>query len=108
MRVNRLDVRLALALCCVLTCLYWLTTGAHIDSTDGETAYLVAEGLVERGTFVQLEPDQVGDSPRALVRGRIGNLYAITGAVLPGRELGGAIFSSAVLYFFHTLFCGLF
>ncbi len=79
MRIKRLDVRLALALFCLLTCLYWLTSGAHIDSTDGETVYLVTEGLVERGTFAQLEPEQAGDSPRAVVRARDGNLYAITG-----------------------------
>lgn len=79
MQVDRLDVRLALALFCLLTCLYWLTTGAHIDSTDGETVYLVTEGLVERGTFVQLEPEQVGDSPRTVIRARNGNLYAVTG-----------------------------
>ncbi len=79
MRVNRLDVRMALALFCLLTCLYWLTGGAHIDSADGETMYLVTEGLVERGTFAQLEPEQVGDSPRTVVRARNGNLYAVTG-----------------------------
>ena len=79
MRVKRLDVRLALALFCLLTCLYWLTAGTHIDSIDGETVYLVAEGLVERGTLAQLEPEQNVDSPRAVVRGRDGNLYAVTG-----------------------------
>jgi len=79
MRVNRIDVRLALALFCLLTCLYSLTSGAHIDSADGETVYLVTEGLVERGTFAQLEPDQVGDSPRSVIRAHDGNLYAVTG-----------------------------
>ena len=79
MQINRSDIRLALALFCLLTCLYSLTSGAHIDSTDGETVYLVTEGLIERGTFAQLEPEQLGDSPRAVVRAHNGNLYAVTG-----------------------------
>jgi 4-amino-4-deoxy-L-arabinose transferase-like glycosyltransferase len=68
-----------LALLCLLTCLYWLTARAHIDIQDPETIYLVTEALVERGTFAQLEPEQAGNAPRAVVRARDGNLYAITG-----------------------------
>lgn len=79
MRVNRLDARLALALFCLLTCLYWLTARAHIDIQDAETMYLVTEGLVERGTFAQLESEQAGNAPRAVARARNGNLYAVTG-----------------------------
>ena len=41
--------------------------------------YAVTKGLVERGTFTQLEPEQAGDAPRALMRARDGNLYAVTG-----------------------------
>jgi 4-amino-4-deoxy-L-arabinose transferase-like glycosyltransferase len=79
MRVNRSDARLALALFCLFTCLYWLTARAHIDIQDAETMYLVTEGLVERGTFAQLEQAQAGDAPRAVSRAPDGNLYAITG-----------------------------
>ena len=79
MRANRSDVRIALALLCLLTCLYWLTDSAHTSIADEETAYSVTEGLVERGTFVQQEDAQAGDAPRVVVRGRDGNLYAVTG-----------------------------
>ena len=79
MRVNRSDVRLALALFCVLTCLYWLTDGAHTYIADGETMYLVTERLVERSTVAQLEQEEAGNAPRSLVRGQDGNLYAVTG-----------------------------
>jgi len=78
-RADRFDVRLALALFCLLTCLYWLTASAHTYIADGETVYLVTEGLVERGTFVQLEPEQAGDAPRTVARAPNGNLYAVTG-----------------------------
>lgn len=78
-RTNKSDVWLALALLCLLTCLYWLTARAHIDIQDAETMYLVTEGLVERSTFAQLESEQAGNAPRAVVRAHDGNLYAITG-----------------------------
>jgi len=39
-RADRFDVRLALALFCLLTCLYWLTASAHTYIADGETVYL--------------------------------------------------------------------
>jgi len=79
MRANKPDVRLALALFYLLTCLYWLTNNTHIRIADGETMYQVTEGLVERGTFAQLEPQQTGDAPVTMARARSGNLYAITG-----------------------------
>ncbi|MFQ6101426.1 MAG: ArnT family glycosyltransferase [Anaerolineae bacterium] len=41
--------------------------------------YVVTEGLVERGTFAQLEQAQAGDAPRVVVGGRDGHLYAVTG-----------------------------
>lgn len=74
-----INTRLALALFCLLTCLYWLTSSAHVRIADGETMYLVTESLVERGTLAQLEPEQAGDAPRTLMRARNGNLYAVTG-----------------------------
>jgi len=74
-----INARLALALFCLLTCLYWLTNSAHVRIADGETMYLVTESLVERGTLAQLEPEQAGDAPRTLMRARNGNLYAVTG-----------------------------
>ncbi len=74
-----INARLALALFCLLTCLYWLTNSAHVRIADGETMYLVTESLVERGTFAQLEPEQAGDAPRTLMRARNGNFYAVTG-----------------------------
>lgn len=79
MRINRHDIRLSLAIFCVLSCWYLLTNGNHIDSTDGETVFLVTESLVERGTFAQVEPEDFGDSGRTVVRGRDGHLYAVTG-----------------------------
>ncbi|MDY7075602.1 MAG: glycosyltransferase family 39 protein [Chloroflexota bacterium] len=114
--VNRLDVRLALALFCLLTCLYSLTSGAHIDSTDGETVYLVTEGLVERGTFAQLEPEQAGDSPRSVVRAYNGNLYAVTGPLqslltVPFYLVGSWVaraFSSPFYTYFTRFFVALF
>ncbi len=89
-------VRLALALFCLLTCLYWLTNSAHIRIADGETMYLVTESLVERGTFAQLEPEQAGDAPNSLMRARDGNLYAVTGPLqsmlaIPCYLLGQAV-----------------
>ncbi len=79
MYICRWDLKIALALFCVLSCVYALTAGAHIDSTDGETVYLVAESLVERGTFAQQETEQVGDAPRTLSQAPNGKLYAVTG-----------------------------
>jgi 4-amino-4-deoxy-L-arabinose transferase-like glycosyltransferase len=78
MRANRSDVRLALALFCFLTCLYWLTGGAHTYIADGETMYLGTEALVERGTFAQLGQEQTADAPRKLVEGQDGALYPMT------------------------------
>jgi hypothetical protein len=77
-RAGRSDAQLALALLCLLTCLYCLTGRAHIDIQDAETMFLVTESLVERGTFAQLEPDQAGNAPRAVARAPDGNLYAVT------------------------------
>jgi len=79
MKLTKSDLRLALALFCLLTCLYWLTNNAHIRIADGETMYLVTEGLVERGTFEQLEQERDGDAPRSMARTRDGQLYAVTG-----------------------------
>jgi len=79
MKVQHNHKRIALALFCLLTCWYWLTTNGYIDSIDGETVFHVAEGLVERQSFAQLEPEQAGSVPRALTRGYDGKLYAITG-----------------------------
>ncbi len=77
--MKRFDVRLALALFCLLSCLCWLTARAHIDIQDAETMFIVTESLVERGTFAQLEPERASNAPRAVVRAPDGNLYAITG-----------------------------
>ncbi|MEE8391591.1 MAG: glycosyltransferase family 39 protein, partial [Anaerolineae bacterium] len=79
MRANRSDIRLALALFCLLTCLYWLTSRTHIDISDGETMYMVTESLVERGTFVLPEPEQAGDAPLTVFRARDGNQYSAYG-----------------------------
>jgi|GEM_PF-1569178 len=78
-RMKRFDVRLTLALFCLLTCLFWLTARAHLDIQDAETMFIVTESLVERGTLVQLEPEQASNAPRAVVRAPNGNLYAVTG-----------------------------
>ena len=79
MRVSRSDIRLALALFCLLTCLYWLTDGAHTSIADEETMYIVTKGLVERGTFVQPAQEPMGSAPRVVAQGREGHLYAVTG-----------------------------
>lgn len=108
MKVARYDLRLALALLCALTCLYWLTDGAHTYIADGETVYLVTESLVERGTFAQLEEEEAGDAPRAVVRGRDGRLYAFTAPLqsllavplyLVGKEVAGAFPPPFYAYF---------
>jgi hypothetical protein len=108
MHVNRLDIHLALSLFCLLTCLYCLTTGAHIDSQDGETMYLATEGLVERGTFAQLEPGQAGDAPRNVVRARDGKLYTVTGPLQSLLAMPFYLVGSWVAQAFPTPFHGYF
>ncbi len=114
--MRRLDLYIALALFCLLMGLYGLTTGAYIDSTDGETMYLVAESLIERGTLVQLEPEQAGDAPRTVTRAPNGKLYSITGPLqsllsLPfyivGRWVARA-FPPAFYFYFTRFFVSLF
>ncbi|MCP4537086.1 MAG: phospholipid carrier-dependent glycosyltransferase [Chloroflexi bacterium] len=79
MQSKKSDIRLALALFCLLTCLYWLTGSAHTSIADEETMYIVTESLVERGTFAQLVHEPEGSAPRVVAQGRDGHLYAVTG-----------------------------
>ncbi len=75
---QRLDIRIALAIFCLLTCLYLLTSSACIQTTDGETAYQTTEALAERGTFTLLDPEVIGDALRS-ARHTSAGIYAITG-----------------------------
>ncbi len=108
MRSNRSDVRLALALFCVLTCLYWITDGAHTYIADEETLYLVTEAVVERGTVAQLEQEQAGDAPRTLARGPDGKLYAVTGPLQSLLAVPFYVIGSWIARFFPPPFYGYF
>ncbi len=77
-QAQRPDARIALAIFCLLTCLYVLTSSAYIETTDGETAYQTTAALAERGTFALLDPKVAGDSLRA-ARNTSAGIYAITG-----------------------------
>ncbi|NBD35883.1 MAG: phospholipid carrier-dependent glycosyltransferase [Chloroflexi bacterium] len=72
------DFYLAIALFCVLAFWLLLTSGGHIDSTDGETAYQTTAALAERGTFKLLPAEQAGDTPRS-VRVTERGIFGITG-----------------------------
>jgi hypothetical protein len=75
------DVCIAVALFLFFTGLYGMTARGHFSIADEETMFHVTEGLVERGTFTQLPESESGPVPRALVKGKQGLLYAVTGPV---------------------------
>ncbi len=79
MTLDRDHRRLALALFCVLSFVYLLTSRAHLIIADEETMYLVTESLVQRGTFAQLPEADAGDAPRTVVQAKDGAIYAVTG-----------------------------
>jgi hypothetical protein len=107
-----------MALFCVLSFFYILTSRAHLIIADEETMYLVTESLVQRGTFAQLPEAEAGDAPRAVVRAKDGAIYAITGPLqslmsiplfLVGRGLARFFppsFSGYLTRFFVLLFNG--
>lgn len=77
-QAQRLDLQIALAIFCLLTCLYLLTSSAYIQTTDGETAYQTTEALAERRTFALLDPEVAGDALRSARRTQDG-YYGVTG-----------------------------
>lgn len=113
---QHLDIRLALALFMFFTGFYALTARAHFSIADEETFFHVTEGLVERGTFVQLPESQTGPVPRSLASGRDEALYAVTGPVqsvlavpfyLVGRFVG-RLFPTPFRAYFTRFFVALF
>lgn len=101
---SRRDLQIALALFCLFSCWYAFTGNGYIDSLDGETVYHVTEGLVERGTFAQLGPEQAGDVLRSVTPGYAGTPYAITGPLHSLLAVPLYLLGSAVAHSFPVLF----
>lgn len=78
MKTRSKDYYVAATFFCVLVFWLLLTSGGHIDSTDGETAYQTTAALAERGTFKLLPAEQAGDTPRS-VRVTERGIFGITG-----------------------------
>lgn len=100
--IDRKDLTLAFSLALLLMSLYGLTSSGHIGSADGEVVYLVTESLVERSTFA-VETVET-ETPLALVPGRNGEQYAVTGPLQSLLAIPLYLAGRGVASFFPALF----